>query len=53
MDLSGLVDMNYFWWSVNKVMAFAMPFLVIFLAISCVGWLLITIIQAFRQMRKG
>lgn len=53
MDLSGLVDMNYFWWAMNKVLAFAMPFLIIFISIAAAGFLLMTIITAFRQMRKG
>ncbi|MCY7486720.1 hypothetical protein [Paenibacillus alvei] len=53
MDLSGLIDMNYFWWALNKVLAFGIPFLVIFIAIAAAGWLLTTIITAFRKMNKG
>ena len=42
MDLAGLIDMNYFWWAFNKLLAPAMPFLVIFIAVSLSGLLIST-----------
>ncbi|BFH18376.1 hypothetical protein WJ0W_007176 [Paenibacillus melissococcoides] len=53
MDLAKLIDMSYFWWAFNKVVAFAIVFLIIFIAIQAAGWLLETLISAFRNMRKG
>jgi hypothetical protein len=51
MNLSGLFDMNYFWWAFNKVLQPVIPFLVIFIAVGLAGYLLYIIIGAFRQMR--
>lgn len=51
MDLAGLIDMEYFWWVVMRVMAFGIVFLVIFIAISAVGWILNALIGAFKKMR--
>lgn len=53
MDIGSSVDMNYFWWAFNKFAAFAMPFLVIVLAICCAGLLLAVIIAAFMKLRKS
>lgn len=53
MDLTGLVDMNYFWWTFNKVLQPGMPFLLIFIAISAAGFLLATLIYAFKRMGKS
>lgn len=53
MDLSGLIDMNYFWWALNKILAFAIPFLVIFVAVAVGGFLLSTLTNVFRKMNKG
>lgn len=52
MNLQGLIDMDYFWWVFNKVLAPGIIFLVIFLAIMAVGWLLETLIGAFKRMRS-
>lgn len=52
MDLAGLIDMNYFWWAFNKMLAPAMPFLIIFIAITAAGLLIGTLIWAFRKMRS-
>ncbi|MFO7296356.1 MAG: PTS ascorbate transporter subunit IIC [Clostridia bacterium] len=52
MNLQGLIDMNYFWWVFNKILAVGIIFLVIFVAISAVGWLLSTLVVAFRKMRS-
>lgn len=43
--------MEYFWWVFNKVLGFAIIFLVIFLAIQAGGWVLETLISAFKRMR--
>jgi hypothetical protein len=51
MDLKGLLDMSYFWWVFNKIAAVGMVFLVIYIAIQAGGWLLETLITAFRNMR--
>lgn len=51
-DLSGLIDMDYFWWSFMKVMGFGIVFLIIFIAIKSSGLLLETLINAFRKMGK-
>lgn len=53
MDLTGLVDMNYFWWTFNKVLQPGMPFLIIFIAITAAGLLIGTLIYAFKEMRKS
>ena len=50
MNLSGLFDMNYFWWSFNKILQPVMPFLVIFIAIGLVGFLAYMIINIFRRI---
>lgn len=52
MDLTGLLDMNYFWWVFNKILAVAIIFLVIYIAIQAAGWLLNALISAFRNMRS-
>jgi len=52
VNLQGLLDMDYFWWVFNKVLAAGIIFLVIFIAIQAVGWLLSTLIGAFRKMRS-
>lgn len=52
MDLAGLIDMNYFWWAFNKLLAPVMPFLVIFIAITAAGLLIGTLIWAFKKMRS-
>lgn len=52
MNLAGLLDMNYFWWVFNKILAVGIIFLVIFLAIMAAGWLLDTLIGAFKKMRS-
>lgn len=52
MDLIGLIDMNYFWWVFNKLLAFGIIFLIIFIAIQAAGWLMTAIISAFKEMRK-
>jgi hypothetical protein len=51
-DFSSLIDLNYFWWTFGNVLKPAMPFLVIFVAITAAGWLLFTIISAIRAMRN-
>lgn len=51
MDLSGLIDMSYFWWVFNKILSFGIIFLVIFVAIGAAGYLLTVLIGAFRKMR--
>jgi hypothetical protein len=51
MNLQGLIDMNYFWWVFNKILAVGIIFLVIYIAIKAVGWLLETLIAAFKRMR--
>lgn len=52
MDLTGLIDMSYFWWVFNKILAPVMVFLVIFIAILAAGWLLDTLVSAFKNMRN-
>lgn len=52
MDLTGLIDMSYFWWAFNKLLAPVMPFLVIFIAICAAGLLISTLVLAFRKMRS-
>jgi hypothetical protein len=52
MDLAGLIDMDYFWWTFMKVMGFGIIFLVIFIAISSSGHLLEVIIGAFKRMKN-
>lgn len=50
MDLTGLFDMNYFWWAFNKVLAAGVIFLIIYIAIQAAGWLLEVIVKAFKKM---
>lgn len=52
MDLTGLLDMDYFWWVFNGVVGFAIIFVVVFIAINSAGWLLEAIINAFRKIGK-
>lgn len=52
LDLTGLIDMNYFWWVFNKIIAVGIIFLIIFIAIKSGGLLLQTLVQAFRKMGK-
>lgn len=52
MDLKGLIDMQYFWWVFNKIAAVGVIFLVIFIAIQAGGWLLETLVGAFKKMRS-
>ncbi|MMZ55615.1 hypothetical protein D1872_174740 [compost metagenome] len=49
-DIKGLVDMNYFWWVFNKIVAAGIIFFVIFIAIKAAGWLLEALISAFKKM---
>lgn len=51
-DLTGLIDMSYFWWVFNKVIAVAIIFLVIYIAIKASGLLIETLVNAFRRMGK-
>lgn len=52
MDLSGLLDMDYFWWVFMKMAGFGIIFVVIIVAISSAGHLLEVIIGAFKRMRN-
>lgn len=52
MDLAGLLDMDYFWWTFAKIIGFAIVFVVIFVAISSAGHLLEVIIGAFKRMKS-
>lgn len=51
-ELNGLWDMDYFWWSFLKIVAFGIPLVVIFVAIDAGGFLLQTLVSVFRSMRK-
>lgn len=53
MDLTGLLDMSYFWWSFNKVVGFGIIFLVVYIAIKAAGWLLETIVSAFNKTGRS
>lgn len=53
MDLKSLLDMSYFWWVFNKAAAFGVIFLVIKIGIEAAGWLLETIVSAFKNFRKS
>ena len=52
MDLTGLIDMSYFWWVFNKILAFGIIFLIVYIAIQAAGWLINAIVQAFKSMRS-
>ncbi|MED4600117.1 PTS ascorbate transporter subunit IIC [Paenibacillus validus] len=52
MDLTGLLDMDYFWWVFIKMVGFGIIFVVIAVAIASAGHLLEVIINAFRRMSK-
>lgn len=52
IDLKGLIDMEYFWWVFGKIAGVGMIFLVIYIAIQAGGWILETLISAFKKMRN-
>lgn len=51
-DLTPLIDMSYFWWVFNKVIAVGIIFLVVYIGIKAAGLLLETLVNAFRKMGK-
>lgn len=51
-DLTGLLDMSYFWWVFNKVIALGVIFLVVYVGIKAGGLLLETLVNAFRKIGK-